>query len=73
MHMAADEPTDNHERTHPGGRPLKYETVDALDLAIQNYFAICDPHTELALVKTGRDSKGNIVFDTRAVLTGQKP
>lgn len=58
---------------HPGGRPLKFETVEALDLAIQNYFAGCDPHTTSALVETGRDSHGNMLFDTRTVLTEQEP
>ena len=58
---------------HPGGRPLKFQTVEDLDLAIQNYFAEQDPHTMSALVETGRDSKGNMLFDTRTVLTEQKP
>src|SRR3954449_3778725 len=57
----------------PVGRPLKFHTVEELDLAIQNYFAECDPHTTKALVETGRDSKGNMLFDTRTVLTEQKP
>jgi hypothetical protein len=61
------------EQKRPVGRPLKFETVEQLDLAIQNYFAECDPHTTQALVETGRDSKGNMLFDTRTVLTEQKP
>jgi hypothetical protein len=61
------------EKKRPVGRPLKFETVEQLDLAIQNYFAECDPHTTQALVETGRDSKGNMLFDTRTVLTEQKP
>src|SRR3954452_6749963 len=71
VHMA----TDNNEpqKKRPVGRPLKFETVEQLDLAIQNYFAECDPHTTQALVETGRDSKGNMLFDTRTVLTEQKP
>lgn len=64
----ATEPTPNL-----GGRPLKFQTVEELDLAIQNYFAEQDPHTTTALVETGRDSKGNLLFDTRTVLTEQKP
>jgi DNA-binding XRE family transcriptional regulator len=58
---------------HAGGRPLKVGTLEQLDLAIQNYFAECDPHTTKALVETGRDSKGNMLFDTRTVLTEQRP
>src|SRR3954449_7814857 len=57
----------------PVGRPLNFQTVEELDLAIQNYFAECDPHTTKALVETGRDSQGNMLFDTRTVLTEQKP
>ncbi|WP_425005784.1 terminase small subunit [Mycolicibacterium sp. S3B2] len=65
--------SDDQLPKHPGGRPLKYQTVEELDLAIQNYFADCDPHTTKALVETGQDSKGNMLFDTRTVLTEQKP
>lgn len=64
---------DASTEKHAGGAPFKYETVEALDLAIQNYFAECDPHTTKALVETGRDASGNMLFDTRTVLTEQKP
>lgn len=67
------EPTTQEEPKHAGGRPLKFQTVEELDLAIQNYFAKQDPHTTSALVETGQDSKGNMLFDTRTVLTEQKP
>lgn len=66
------EGTDEQPK-HPGGRPLKYETVEELDRAIQNYFAEQDPHETKALVETGRDAKGNLLYDTRNVLTEQKP
>lgn len=65
----AEQPSDKN----PVGRPLKYETVEQLDRAIQNYFAHCDPHETQALVETGRDSKGNLLYDARNVLTEQKP
>lgn len=65
--------TQDQPVKHPGGRPLKFQTVEELDRAIQNYFAEQDPHTMSALVETGRDSKGNMLFDTRTVLTDQKP
>lgn len=58
---------------HPGGRPLKFQTVQELDRAIQNYFAKQDPHETRALVETGRDDKGNLLYDARNVLTEQKP
>lgn len=58
---------------HPGGRPLKFQSVEELDRAIQNYFAQCDPHEAKALVETGRDSAGNMLYDTRNVLTQQRP
>lgn len=66
-------PDGDEQPKHPGGRPLKFGTAAELDLAIQNYFAECDPHTTQALVETGRDSKGNMLFDTRTVLTEQQP
>lgn len=71
--MADNSKSAEEAPKHPGGRPLKYQTVQELDLAIQNYFAECDPHTTKALVETGQDSKGNMLFDTRTVLTEQKP
>jgi hypothetical protein len=65
--------TNQENDKHAGGRPLKYETVEELDRAIQNYFAQCDPHETKMLVETGRDSKGNMLHDARNVLTEQKP
>lgn len=61
------------EDKHPGGRPLKFDTVEKLDMVIQNYFAMCDPHATKALVETGHDALGNMLYDTRTVLTTQKP
>lgn len=65
--------TQDQPAKHPGGRPLKFQTVEELDRAIQNYFAEQDPHETKTLVETGRDSKGNLLYDTRNVLTEQKP
>src|SRR4051794_6773403 len=64
---------ETEQPKNPVGRPPKFKTVQELDLAIQNYFAECDPHTAQALVETGRDSKGNMLFDARTVLTEQQP
>ena len=68
----ADELTQDQPK-HAGGRPLKFKTVEELDLAIQSYFAEQDPHSTTELVETGRDKNGNMLFDTRTVLTEQKP
>jgi len=32
--------------THPGGRPLKFESVEELQKKIDDYFNSCDPHME---------------------------
>ena len=63
----------SEQPSNPVGRPLKFQSVEELNRAIQNYFAKCDPHETQALVETGRDSKGNLLYDTRNVLTQQKP
>lgn len=69
----AETDTQEEEQKNVGGRPLKFQTVEELDRAIQNYFAVCDPHETKRLVETGRDDKGNLLYDTRNVLTEQKP
>jgi DNA-binding XRE family transcriptional regulator len=71
--VTKQDPIEADQPKHPGGRPLKFETVAELDRAIQNYFAKQDPHETQMLVETGRDSKGNLLYDTRNVLTEQKP
>lgn len=58
---------------HPGGRPLKYETVAELDMAIQLYFDRCDPHIETHMEATGYNAQGQTMFAERQVLTEQKP
>jgi len=66
------EQEDNQEK-HPGGRPLKYQTVAELDLAIQLYFDKCDPHIETHLIANGISGKGETMFEERKVLTDQRP
>lgn len=34
------------DEKNKGGRPLKYKTVDELEIAITNYFENCDRHHE---------------------------
>ncbi|TDX78618.1 DNA-packaging protein gp3 [Rathayibacter sp. PhB151] len=58
---------------HAGGRPLKFETVDALDLAIQAYFDKQDPHVETHRVVSGRKTNGETMFEERSIMTDQKP
>lgn len=58
---------------HPGGRPLKFETVEKLDTAIRGYFDSCDPHTERRVVDCGINEKGETIWREREVMTEQKP
>jgi len=71
-----DNPTDKSEPEQPkhaGGRPLKFETVEKLDVAIQAYFDTCDPHVEQRLVDGGVNQKGETIWLQRGVLTEQQP
>lgn len=45
-----------------GGRPLKFETVEALDLAIQVYFDKQNPHVETHMAVSGRKTNGETMF-----------
>lgn len=58
---------------NPVGRPLKFKTVEELDLAANAYFDSCDPHVEKRLVDGGVNQKGETIWLQRAVLTEQKP
>jgi hypothetical protein len=71
--MAKTDTPEQIEHKHLGGRPLSFPTVEALDLAIQLYFNRCDPHVEPHMVATGVTANGKTLFDTREVLTDQKP
>ena len=71
MAEASIQETPNEK--HPGGRPLKFKTVEELDQAINAYFDLCDPHTEQRLVEAGVNDRGETIFNKRAVLTEQKP
>lgn len=51
--------------SHPGGRPLKFQSVEELQAKIDAYFADCDPHPEQHIRyewhqkdETYKDSKG---------------
>ncbi|MCF8783208.1 DNA-packaging protein [Rhodococcus ruber] len=64
--------TDNKEK-NKGGRPLKFQTVEDLQVAIDAYFAMQDPHLEDRLVESGVNDKGETIFMKRKVMTEQKP
>jgi hypothetical protein len=74
MHMADDNPSNGAEPDkNPVGHPLKYKTKAELDMAIQTYFDMCDPHIEERMVATGVNANGETMFATRKILTEQKP
>ena len=57
---------------HPGGRPLKFKTVEILQQKIDEYFGNCDPHeAEHKVVRNGVD--GRQYFATEKVITDQVP
>ncbi|TFD15518.1 hypothetical protein E3T26_06970 [Cryobacterium sp. TMT1-21] len=58
---------------HPGGRPLAFATVDALEQAINSYFSECDPHLAKRMTETGTATDGSTMFGLREVMTEQKP
>jgi hypothetical protein len=55
------------------GRPLAYGSVEELQVAIDSYFAMCDPHIEEQIVESGMDNKGQTIFMKRKVMTAQRP
>ncbi len=68
----------------PGGRPLKFQSVEELQQKIDAYFADCDPHIEeITEWLEARDKDGKLKKDenglnylievTHKVLTKQKP
>lgn len=70
----ADTPTSERaEERNKGGRPLKFKTVDELQVAIDSYFDACDPHLESRLVESGINERGETIFAQRKVMTEQKP
>ena len=66
-----DQPKDGE--SNPVGRPLKFKSVEALEMAIQLYFDEQDPHIQTHLEATGVSAKGETMFQERKVLTDQKP
>lgn len=71
--MADPATPDIPEEKNKGGRPLKYKSVDELQVAIDSYFDSCDPHLESRLVESGINERGETIFAQRKVMTEQKP
>jgi len=70
----ADQETPAEEQTkHAGGRPLTYATVGDLQQAVNSYFQMCDPHTELRQVESGVSQSGETIWQKREVMTEQRP
>lgn len=70
--------------THPGGRPLKFESVEELQKKIDLYFTDCDPHMEeVTEWVDARTAEGKLIKDenglnylvevSHKVMTKQKP
>jgi hypothetical protein len=67
------ETPDQPAEKNKGGRPLKFKTVDELQVAIDSYFDACDPHLESRLVESGINERGETIFAQRKVMTEQRP
>lgn len=64
---------DAEQSKHAGGRPLEFQTVGELGLAIQQYFDMQDPHIEHYQVDAGRKPNGETIWETRTRYSDQKP
>ncbi|MDI3211775.1 terminase small subunit [Arthrobacter sp. AL12] len=71
--MADTDSPEQPAEKNKGGRPLKFKTVDELQVAIDSYFDACDPHLESRLVESGINERGETIFAQRKVMTEQKP
>lgn len=59
--------------SNPVGRPLKFKTVEELDLAIQRYFDEQDPHVVKHMEASGFNERGQTMWTTREIMTEQRP
>lgn len=60
----------------PGGRPLKFDSVEKLQKAIDKYFADCDPHIEEVVgLRDIKDAQGGWKQEQykHKIVTAQKP
>ncbi|MFJ6416486.1 terminase small subunit [Paeniglutamicibacter sp. NPDC091659] len=71
--MADTQTPEAPEEKNKGGRPLKFQTVDELELSINAYFDSCDPHIEQRVIDGGVNQKGETIWLKRAVMTEQRP
>lgn len=61
------------EPTRNAGRPPLFESAEALSVLIEEYFAHCDPHTELRKVADGTNQKNETIWVMKEVMTEQRP
>lgn len=66
--------TDKSEEQpkHAGGRPLKFESVEALQMLIDRFFASCDPHLSKRKVIRMKVEGGQYI-DEEEYVTEQQP
>ena len=65
---------DQSEPTkHAGGRPMAFAALGELKQAVESYFQMCDPHTEMRQVESGVTQSGETIWIKREVMTDQKP
>jgi hypothetical protein len=58
--------------SHPGGRPPKFTSAVDMQIAIDKYFADCDPHVaDFTYIKTHKD--GSQTEEVIKKITDQKP
>lgn len=63
---------DGDNEKHPGGRPLKFETVKQLKRKIEQYFGECDPHEAKRSVVV-RKSDGTSYISEEEYITDRQP
>lgn len=63
---------ENKGAKHPGGRPMKFESVDELDAAIEQYLGACGPHKAKRAVVMEKDD-GTNYWAMVDYMTEQKP
>ena len=71
--MSEPEASAIEQPKHPGGRPLAFATVGALEQVVDSYFSECDPHIAKRMVETGQRADGSTMFGLQDVMTEQKP
>lgn len=71
--MADTQTPEPAEEKNKGGRPLKFKSVEELQIAINAYFDRCNPHIEQRVIDGGINQQGETIWIKRAVMTEQEP